>query len=49
MWGGQEHAEALRAAEGEVELVGRLQVNQWGSRRTPQFVVEDVLPGVLRG
>ena len=44
MWSGQEHIDALRAAERgeEVELVGRLQINHWAGRRTPQLVVEDV-------
>jgi len=49
MWGGGEHIEQLRAAEkGEVELLGRLQLNRFAGRQTPQFVIEDVhVPGLV--
>lgn len=46
LWGQGERADEARAA-GTVDLVGRLTVNEWQGRRTPQLVAEDFRPTAL--
>ena len=47
LWGQGDRVEAARQA-GVVDLVGRLTVNEWQGRRTPQIVAEDFRPSAAR-
>ena len=47
LWGQGDRVESARQA-GVVDLVGRLTVNEWQNRRTPQIVAEDFRPTAAR-